>query len=62
MVGYFSLLGTTMSITQQCYDYVHWEEIMIEQWQLVSTFPDSPELATAQGSYGVDLVLFYVRK
>lgn len=62
MIAYFTLLGTTMSIIQQCHDYVHWEEIVIEQFELVSSLPDSPELATAQGSQGLDLVLFYIRE
>ncbi|KAH7021281.1 uncharacterized protein B0I36DRAFT_334181 [Microdochium trichocladiopsis] len=61
MIAYFTLLGTTMSITQQCHDYINWEEIMIKQWELVSKFPDSPEMATAQGSQGLDLILFYIQ-
>ncbi|KXJ86772.1 hypothetical protein Micbo1qcDRAFT_198217 [Microdochium bolleyi] len=61
MVAYLTLLGTTMSIIQQCHDYTHWEEIMIKQFELVSSFPDNPESATAQGSYGLDLVLFYIQ-
>ena len=62
MIAYFTLLGTTMSIIQQCHDYVHWEEIVVEQFELVSSLPDSPELATAQGSQGLDLALFYIRE
>lgn len=62
MIAYSTLLGTSMSIVQQSYDITHWEELAIEAWELVSTLPDSPELATAQGAVGLDLILFYIRK
>ncbi|CAJ2510601.1 Uu.00g062260.m01.CDS01 [Anthostomella pinea] len=55
VVGYWSFLGTTASITQQIHDITWWRDIMIAQFARISNFSDNPELAIASGSFGLDL-------
>jgi hypothetical protein len=59
---YFTLISTTASIAQQIHDMVWWVDIQTQEFERKTTFLDNPELAIANGSYGVDLVLYYIRR
>ena len=63
MVAYFSLIATTASIIQQVHSIVTWRDLVREQFErrLANGHSDSPEMAIANGSFGTDLVLFYIR-
>ncbi|KAH9886353.1 hypothetical protein F4778DRAFT_477973 [Xylariomycetidae sp. FL2044] len=61
IIAYWSLLSTTASITQQIHDITWWRDIMIEQFSRTANFADNPEIAIASGSYGMDLVLYYIQ-
>ena len=50
------------SIIQQCRDITWYVDIQTESFEHKLSLPAyDPELAIANGSFGVDLVLFYLR-
>ncbi|KAI0018261.1 hypothetical protein F4780DRAFT_533217 [Xylariomycetidae sp. FL0641] len=61
IVAYWSCVSTMASIAQQIHDITWWEHIMWEQFKRTSSFVDNPELAIANGSYGLDLALYYIQ-
>ncbi|KAI1343747.1 hypothetical protein F5Y15DRAFT_177170 [Xylariaceae sp. FL0016] len=61
IVAYWSCLSTTASIVQQIHDITWWQDVMMEQFRRTSKFSDNPELAIANGSYGLDLALYYIQ-
>ncbi|KAH7021386.1 uncharacterized protein B0I36DRAFT_334366 [Microdochium trichocladiopsis] len=52
-------VSTVMSLAQQTHDIFYYEDIIREQFLRKAHFTESPELAIANGSFGVDLVLYY---
>lgn len=57
-----SLFSTTFSIVQQSRDITFYQDIVTEQFERKQKLPgDDPELAIAGGSFGSDLVLYYIR-
>jgi hypothetical protein len=62
MVAYLSLFSTTASLVQQSHDITFWEDIMREQFRRKKVLPDNVEMAIANGSFGLDLVLYYLRE
>ncbi|KAI0181673.1 hypothetical protein GGR52DRAFT_584061 [Hypoxylon sp. FL1284] len=62
LLSFLSLLGTVTSIVQQFHTLVWWRNIKVEQYEHTITHLDSPEVAIAGASVGLDLVLFYIRK
>jgi hypothetical protein len=61
-VAYFTLLSTTASIIQQIHDIARWQDIAAEQFMRKVANPDSGYLSIGNGSVGLDLVLYYIRK
>jgi hypothetical protein len=55
-------VSTTASIAQQIHDITIYEEVVREQFRQRKADPNNPEMAIANGSYGLDLVLYYIRK
>jgi hypothetical protein len=57
-----SISSTTFSIAQQIRDITFYVDITTEGFERKLRMPaDDPELAIANGSFGVDLVLYYLR-
>lgn len=57
-----SISSTTFSIVQQIRDITFYADIVTEGFERKLRLPaDDPELAIANGSFGVDLVLYYLR-
>ncbi|KAI9148146.1 hypothetical protein HJFPF1_11970 [Paramyrothecium foliicola] len=54
-------ISTIASISQQIHDIVSYEDIVREQFRRRNAAHDNPELAIANASFGVDLVLYYIR-
>lgn len=54
-------ISTIASTIQQIHDVTFYEDIMREQFIRKTDFYNNPELAIANGSYGMDLVLYYIR-
>ncbi|KAH8158234.1 hypothetical protein CIB48_g10019 [Xylaria polymorpha] len=61
LFSYATLLSTAGSIAQQLHTIVLWEEVKTNQFYYVKDHLESPELAIAGPSYGLDLVLFYIQ-
>ncbi|KAI5920869.1 hypothetical protein F4810DRAFT_680823 [Camillea tinctor] len=61
IISYWSVLATSASIIQQIHDITFWKDIMMEQFERKSRLFDEPELAVANGSFGMDLVLYYIQ-
>ncbi|KAI0865504.1 hypothetical protein F4860DRAFT_312107 [Xylaria cubensis] len=61
LFSYAALVSTSGSIAQQLHTIVVWEDVKTEQFYYVHDNLGSPELAIAGPSYGLDLVLFYIR-
>ncbi len=61
LLAYTTFLSTAGSIAQQLHTIVLWDEIKTEQFYYVHDHLGSPEIAIAGTSYGLDLVLFYIR-
>ncbi|KAK6827974.1 hypothetical protein PG990_009605 [Apiospora arundinis] len=60
-ISYFTLLSTTCSIIQQFHDYIFWEDVVTAQFNYKNEHVGNPQLTLANGSLGVDLVLFYIQ-
>ncbi|KAI0397549.1 hypothetical protein F5Y17DRAFT_348042 [Xylariaceae sp. FL0594] len=60
-LAYYSLLSTTASIIQQIHDVAWWRDIAIEQYRRKAANPNRGEVYIANGSTGVDLVLYYIQ-
>lgn len=57
-----SLFSNVFSIIQQCRDMTWYVNIQTDAFERKMRMPaDDPELAIAGGSFGVDLVLYYLR-
>ncbi|KAI1426256.1 hypothetical protein F5Y12DRAFT_783993 [Xylaria sp. FL1777] len=61
LLAYTTFINTAASIAQQLHTIVLWDEIKTTQFYYVHHHLGSPELAIAGGSYGLDLVLFYIQ-
>ncbi|KAK8033324.1 hypothetical protein PG991_002722, partial [Apiospora marii] len=60
-ISYFTLLSTTCSIIQQFHDYIFWVDVITAQFKNKSENVGNPQLTLANGSTGMDLVLFYIQ-
>ncbi|KAK2001369.1 hypothetical protein LX36DRAFT_668030 [Colletotrichum falcatum] len=60
-VAYFTLLSTTASMIQQVHDIMTWRDMLREQFNNKKLNPNNPEQAIANGSVGMDLVLYYIQ-
>ncbi|KAK8090863.1 hypothetical protein PG994_000368 [Apiospora phragmitis] len=49
------------SIIQQFHDYIFWEDVITAQFNNKTEHVGNPQLTIANGSVGLDLVLFYIR-
>jgi hypothetical protein len=56
------LVSTLASIIQQCHTIVWWSDIKIGQQAYALANPGRPEMVVAGPSYGLDLVMFYLRE
>ncbi|KAI1636653.1 hypothetical protein F4809DRAFT_373760 [Biscogniauxia mediterranea] len=61
IISYWSVLATTASIIQQIHDITFYKDILMVQFERKTRLFDDPELAVANGSFGVDLVLYYIQ-
>ncbi|KAH6640081.1 hypothetical protein BKA67DRAFT_596317 [Truncatella angustata] len=61
LLAYFALISNTGSIVQQSHDITYYRDIVTEQFHRKTTFLQNPELAIANGSYGLDLALYYIQ-
>lgn len=61
LLAYFALISNTASIIQQAYDITYYRDLLAGQFYRKTTFLENPELAIANGSYGMDLALYYIR-
>ncbi|KAK8086098.1 glycoside hydrolase [Apiospora phragmitis] len=61
ILSFFTLFSTTASIIQQAHDATWYRDVMIAQFEHKQVNPDSPENAIANGSIGLDLVLYYLQ-
>jgi hypothetical protein len=61
LLAYFALISDTASIVQQAHDITSYRDLLAGQFDRKTRFQDNPELAIANGSYGLDLVLYYIR-
>ncbi|KAK8078916.1 hypothetical protein PG994_002723 [Apiospora phragmitis] len=60
-VAICTLVSTTMSIIQQIHVIGWYRDVVIEQAEAKLVNPGSPDHAIANGSTGMDLVLFYIQ-
>lgn len=60
-MSYSTTLGSAASIAQQLHTIARWRDIKIEQHQHALENLGNAELVVAGQSYGLDLVLFYLR-
>ncbi|KAK8024910.1 hypothetical protein PG990_002733 [Apiospora arundinis] len=61
ILAFFTLFSTTASIIQQVHDITYYKDVMISQFEHKKDNIDSPENAIANGSIGLDLVLYYLQ-
>ncbi|KXJ87054.1 hypothetical protein Micbo1qcDRAFT_167787 [Microdochium bolleyi] len=59
LLGVSTGLSTIASMTQQIHVMIYYEDILREQFRRKVHFTESPELAIANGSFGLDLGLYY---
>lgn len=62
LLAYFALASNTASIIQQAHDITYYRDIAEGKFIRKTTFLENPELAIADGSFGLDLVLYYIRQ
>lgn len=63
LLALFATFSTAASIVQQARDITYYQDIATEEFaRKKSLSPTDPELAIANGSFGVDLVLYYLRR
>lgn len=61
ILAFFTLLSTTASIIQQGHDVTWYEDVVAEQFDRRVSYHVNAESAIANGSVGLDLVLYYIR-
>ncbi|KAH8647294.1 hypothetical protein BX600DRAFT_555519 [Xylariales sp. PMI_506] len=61
LLSYFTLFSNTASIVQQAYDITNYRYITEQQYLRRAAHPNNPELAISNGSFGPDLVLYYIQ-
>lgn len=60
-ISYFTCLATVSSIVQQLYDYILWQDIMIEQFYYGKQHAHDAETQYQRGIMGLKLALSYIR-
>lgn len=62
LISISALISNTASIIQQGHDMTWYTDVVTEQYHHSQNLPGTdPELAIADGSFGLDLVLYYIR-
>lgn len=61
LLAFFTSLSTAASMAQQLHTCFRWTTIQLEQFDYVKANIENPELSIAGASFGLDLVLFYIR-
>ncbi len=61
LLAFFTSLSTLASIIQQIHTIINWEGLKTAQYLYVQDTVGNPEIVIAGASYGLDLVLFYIR-
>lgn len=56
-----ALISNTFSLVQQGNDISNYVDVVTTQFEIIKKSPHDPELAIAGGSFGLDLVLYYIR-
>jgi hypothetical protein len=62
ILSYLCLLSTLCSLIQQIHVIVWWRDVQIAQHEFKVNDPHNPDLLLANGSVGMDLVLYYIRE
>lgn len=61
LLAYFAFLSTICSLIQQGHTVARYRDIQVEEYEHRLQNPHSPESRIANGSVGMDLVLYYIR-
>lgn len=61
LLAYFTLLSTTASIIQQIHVIAFYRDVEIQQYEARVKNPFSPDARVANGSTGMDLILYYIQ-
>lgn len=62
MLAYFATLSILASLAQQTHDILRYRTLVAEQFENRKLHPGNPEIAIANGSVGLSLVLYYIRE
>jgi hypothetical protein len=54
-------VSTVASMIQQIHTILWYKDLMREQFARKANYLENPELVTANGAFGLDLVLYYIR-
>ncbi|KAI1859333.1 hypothetical protein JX265_010336 [Neoarthrinium moseri] len=61
LLAYFTLTSTLCSLIQQIHDIAHFRDVILEQHEARLKNPLSPDGRVANGSTGMDLILYYMQ-
>lgn len=61
LLAYFTLISTTASLIQQIHVIAFYRDIEVQQYEARVKDPFSPDARVANGSTGMDLILYYIR-
>ncbi|EHA52307.1 hypothetical protein MGG_05800 [Pyricularia oryzae 70-15] len=61
MLAYFATLSILASLAQQTHDILRYRALVAEQFENRKLHPGNPEIAIANGSVGLSLVLYYIQ-
>ncbi|TLS30994.1 hypothetical protein PpBr36_02620 [Pyricularia pennisetigena] len=61
MLAYFATLSILASLFQQTHDILRYRSLVAEQFENRKLHPGNPEIAIANGSVGLSLVLYYIQ-
>ncbi|KAI6369767.1 hypothetical protein MCOR25_004394 [Pyricularia grisea] len=61
MLAYFATLSILASLAQQAHDVLRYRTLVAEQFENRKLHPGNPEIAIANGSVGLSLVLYYIQ-
>ncbi|KAL8348867.1 hypothetical protein RB601_002207 [Gaeumannomyces tritici] len=61
LLAYFVTLSIVASLVQQTHDVLLYESVVREQFENRKRHPGNPEIAIANGSVGISLVLYYIQ-
>lgn len=61
LLAYFTLISTTASLIQQIHVIAFYRDIEVQQYEARVKDPFSPDARVANGSTGMDLILYYIQ-